>query len=82
MSAPADREITMWGRILNGENKEFFEGLQSDSITAVLYDYDQTEANGPWMILKQLGYNVKILLGGYGYHSGETITYLHSPLSL
>lgn len=58
--------------ILNGENKEFFEGLQNDSITAILYDYDQTEANGSWMLLKQLGYNVKILLGGYGYYSGET----------
>ncbi len=58
--------------ILSDENTEFFEGLQKDSITAVLYDYGQTEANGPWMLLKQLGYNVKILLGGYGYHSGET----------
>ncbi len=58
--------------LLNDENTAFFERLQKDSIIAVLYDYDQTEANGPWMLLKQLGYDVKILLGGYGYHSGET----------
>lgn len=58
--------------ILNEEHTELFESMQKDSITIVLYDYDQTEANGPWMILKQLGYNVKILLGGYGYYSGET----------
>ena len=63
--------------VLSDENKEFFEGLKKDSVTAILYDYDQTEANGPWMVLRQLGYNVKILLGGYGYYSGETFDMMY-----
>jgi rhodanese-related sulfurtransferase len=59
--------------ILTDENIAFFEQMSQDSLTVVLYAYDQTEANGPWMILKQLGYhNVKILMGGYGFYSGET----------
>ncbi len=59
--------------ILMDENIAFFDQMSQDSITLVLYAYDQTAANGPWMILKQMGYNnVKILLGGYGYYSGET----------
>ncbi len=59
---------------LADENVEFFDKMMKDSITLVIYGWNQTEANGPWMILKQLGYsNVKILLGGYGFYSGETI---------
>ena len=58
---------------LADENVEFFDQMMQDSITLVVYGWDQTEANAPWMILKQLGYsNVKILLGGYGFYSGET----------
>lgn len=58
---------------LAAENVEFFDQMMQDSITLVIYGWDQTEANAPWMILKQLGYsNVKILLGGYGFYSGET----------
>ncbi len=59
--------------ILNLENRNLFNQLKKDSVIVVIYDYDQSKANGPWMLLKQLGYdNVKILLGGYGYYSGET----------
>ncbi len=59
--------------LLADENVEFFDEMKEDSITLVVYGWDQTEANGPWMVLKQLGYsNVKILMGGYGFYSGET----------
>ena len=59
--------------VLTDENIAYFDQMSEDSLTVILYAYDQTEANGPWMLLKQLGYNnVKILLGGYGYYSGET----------
>ncbi len=58
---------------LADENTEFFDEMLEDSITLVVYGWDQTEANSSWMILKQLGYsNVKILMGGYGFYSGET----------
>jgi len=58
---------------LADENVGFFDDMLKDSVTLVVYGWDQTEANGPWMLLKQLGYrNVKILMGGYGYYSGDT----------
>ncbi len=58
---------------LADENVEFFNEMMNDSVILIVYGWDQTEANGPWMTLKQLGYtNVKILLGGYGFYSGET----------
>lgn len=58
--------------ILSEESIEFLNELQRDSIITVLYANDQIEANGPWMVLKQLGYeNVKILLGGYDYFVAE-----------
>lgn len=52
--------------ILEKKNMKLFEDLQSDSALIVLYGIDQMEANGPWMILFQLGFsNSKVLLGGY-----------------
>jgi 3-mercaptopyruvate sulfurtransferase SseA len=36
----------------------------------VLYGDDQLQANGPWMLFRQVGFdNVKILIGGYQYYS-------------
>lgn len=59
--------------LLADDNVAFFDKMNKDSITVILYGYNQSEANGSWMMLKQLGYqNIKILLGGYGYYSGET----------
>jgi len=59
--------------LLASKNVAFFDQMSKDSVTVILYGYDQSEANGSWMMLKQLGYqNVKILLGGFGYYSGET----------
>lgn len=47
-----------------------FDKYAKESVCLVLYGNNQTEANGPWMILKQLGYsNVKVLMGGYDYYS-------------
>lgn len=59
--------------IFSDESMEFFNKMLHDSMIVVVYDYNQSMANGPWIVLKQLGFeNVKILLGGYGYYSGET----------
>ena len=47
-----------------------FDKYENESVCMILYGNNQTEANGPWMILKQLGYsNVKVLLGGYDCYS-------------
>lgn len=54
--------------ILTKESISFFEDMQKEAIIVVLYGKDQLEANGPYMFLKQLGFdNVRILLGGYNY---------------
>lgn len=54
--------------LLDKENLKMLDDLASDSIQVVIYGKDQLEANGPWFILKQMGYNnLKVLLGGYGY---------------
>ncbi|MEE4255541.1 MAG: rhodanese-like domain-containing protein [Bacteroidales bacterium] len=54
--------------ILDKENLKTFNQYVTDSVTVVFYGKDQLEANGPWMILKQIGFdNIKVLMGGYHY---------------
>lgn len=54
--------------ILEEDNLNFFRSFNSDG-TVVLYGKDQVQANGPWMILKQLGINnIEVLEGGYNYY--------------
>ncbi len=48
------------------ENISMFEQMQNDSIIVVFYGNDQVEANGPWMVMTQMGFtNTKVLLGGF-----------------
>jgi len=52
------------------ENIERLKDLRDGNITVVLYGENQLEANGPWMLFRQMGLdNVKILLGGYQYYA-------------
>ena len=65
--------------ILEEENLEFFKGLDSTR-TAILYGRDQIQANGPWMILKQLGIDdIKVLKGGYQYYSTNSLDIYDMP---
>ncbi|MBN1821349.1 MAG: rhodanese-like domain-containing protein [Prolixibacteraceae bacterium] len=51
------------------ENFERLENLNEMGVTVVLYGEDELQANGPWMIFRQVGFdNVKILAGGYQYY--------------
>jgi len=55
--------------LLNEENIERLEKLKEEGVSVIVYANNQLEANGPWMVLRQLGFdNVKILLGGYNYY--------------
>lgn len=50
-------------------NKSNLELLETEKIQKVLYDNDQLQANGPWLVLKQLGYqNIHVLKGGFEYY--------------
>lgn len=52
------------------ENIERLKDLRDGNITVVLYGENQLEANGSWMLFRQMGLdNVKILLGGYQYYA-------------
>lgn len=54
--------------ILDKSNLNTFNQYAADSVTVIFYGKDQLEANGPWMILKQMGFdNIKVLMGGYHY---------------
>lgn len=66
--------------ILMEESISFFQEMKKDSVIVILYGQDQLDANGPWMLLHQLGfYNIKILLGGYDYLANEEIDYYDMP---
>jgi rhodanese-related sulfurtransferase len=53
-------------RILEKESLAFFKKCAAGASTVLLYDEDQSLANGPWMLLLQLGYdNVKVMQGGW-----------------
>ncbi len=51
------------------ENIERLEAFKEKGLRVVLYGDDQLQANAPWMLFRQVGFdNVKILLGGYDYY--------------
>ena len=59
-------------RSISDKTLEKFDQYAMNSITVILYGNNQTDANGPWMMLKQLGYSdIKVMLGGYHYYSKE-----------
>ena len=56
--------------LLDKENKQQFDQWKKDSVTVVLYGNDQLQANAPWMLMYQLGYdNTRVLLGGLSYYN-------------
>jgi len=58
-------------RILEKESLDFFEKNATSNSTLVLYDATQSLATGPWLVLKQLGYdNIKMMQGGWKIYSG------------
>ena len=66
--------------LLDKENLKIFDEYASDSVTVILYGQTQLEANGPWMILKQMGYdNFRVLLGGYHYFTTGPLDFYDMP---
>lgn len=66
--------------LLENENRQLFDKLADDSVEVILYGKDQLEANGGWMLLRQLGYsNVKVMLGGYDYYSTSSLDLYDLP---
>ncbi|MBT8230548.1 MAG: rhodanese-like domain-containing protein [Saprospiraceae bacterium] len=45
--------------------------IADESFTTILFGDDQLEANGPWVLLRQLGYeHLKVMQGGFNYIQG------------
>lgn len=56
--------------LLEKENIDLLNQLAKDSVTVIMYGQTQNDANGAWMLLKQMGYNnIKVMLGGYHYYT-------------
>lgn len=54
------------------ENIERMKELRDLGVTVVLYGDDELQANGPWMLYRQVGFNnVKLLKGGYNYYKAH-----------
>lgn len=55
--------------LLEKDNIRRLKKLHKENMTVVIYGEDQLQANGPWMVFQQLGFeNVRFLLGGYNYY--------------
>jgi rhodanese-related sulfurtransferase len=53
---------------------EYFNQQAQDSMKVVLIHCTEAEATGPWMLLKQLGYdNIKVMKGGWSYYANESL---------
>ena len=55
--------------LLEKDNIEWLRDLQKKGFVVIIYGEDQMQANGPWMVFRQIGLdNVSVLLGGYQYY--------------
>jgi rhodanese-related sulfurtransferase len=60
--------------LLEKASLEFFDEMAADSLTVVLYGRDEATATGPWLLLRQLGYeNIKVMKGGWEYYANESL---------
>jgi rhodanese-related sulfurtransferase len=66
--------------LLDPDISDLLRKLEKDSVTVILYGKDQLEANAPWLLLRQMGYdNIKILLGGYDYYANGPLDFYDMP---
>jgi len=60
--------------LLEKATLEFFNEIKKDSLIMVLIGNDEAAAIGPWLILKQLGYNnTMVMKGGWNYYANESL---------
>jgi rhodanese-related sulfurtransferase len=57
-------------KLLEEENIKQLDNWKKNSVKVVFYHDDQLQANGTWMLFRQIGYsNAYVLLGGYEYYT-------------
>jgi len=71
VKAHLDKAVNIpYNSMLTEENIDIFKRLKKDKIDVILYGNDQSQANAPCVLLRQMGYlNVRILAGGYTAYS-------------
>lgn len=58
--------------LLNKENIKQLDQWKKNNVKVVFYDDNQLQANGAWMLFRQIGYsNTYVLLGGYQYYASH-----------
>lgn len=66
--------------LLDKDKLKIFKQHMADSATVIIYGQTQLDANGPWMILKQMGFqNIKVLMGGYHYFTTGPLDFYDMP---
>ncbi|MCF8367204.1 MAG: rhodanese-like domain-containing protein [Bacteroidales bacterium] len=60
--------------LLTEKNLDFFKAAQNDSATVVLIGKDEATTTGPWLIMKQIGFdNLKVMRGGWDYYANQQL---------
>lgn len=55
-----------YNSMLSEENLEIFKHLKKEKVDVILYGNDQSQANAPCILLRQMGFtHVRLLAGGY-----------------
>jgi 3-mercaptopyruvate sulfurtransferase SseA len=68
---PGSENISAVG-LTEPENIDRLKEYKKNGITVVLYGQNQLQANGPWMLFREVGFdNIKVLLGGYDYYKAH-----------
>lgn len=66
--------------LLDEENLRLIKELEKDSIIIILYGHDQLQANGAWMLLKQMAFdNIRVMPGGFDYYSTSSLDLYNLP---
>lgn len=69
-----------YNMLLEEDNLKFLRELDKDSVIIILYGNDQSQANCPWMLLKQIGIqNIQVMLGGYDYYDMDPMDLYDMP---
>jgi len=57
-------------KLLEEDNINQLDQWKNNNVKVVFYHDDQLQANGTWMLFRQIGYdNTYVLLGGYNYYA-------------
>jgi rhodanese-related sulfurtransferase len=70
-----------YNSMLSDENLDIFKRLKKEQVDVILYGNDQSQANAPCILLRQMGYNnVRLLAGGYSAYTAPADSLGNKPM--